>query len=374
MRQSLSCCIIVKNEEKKILSCLSNITILADEIVIIDTGSTDRTCEFIQQWVTKHNAGNNVKIIKAGKRFHDEDGDFHFGDAKTFAFENATKDYVMWIDASDVVTDQKTIKKEFLRHTNKNTQCYFVLPTSLDKSFAYNRTRIGRREYSYMQGRIHESMRFRVSEELERVFIPVIIKNRKKNRDNKRNLSALLKEWKENETGRTCFYIGNTYREMSDVKNALKWFRRRIYTFEFKEEFLEEYYKALECVAEISLILKSTAGISLTDVYDVSMDMIKKEPSRLEGYYYLALYYIETQQWEPALRALNYYKKCKKPDSYRLWLNKKIYSGKAILNLIQQCKTGIKYRGVLKPDQIMDLHETQNRPRSTFKSGNSQYM
>ena len=49
----LSVCMIVKNEELFLESCLRSVQGLADEIVIVDTGSTDRTKEIALQFTSK---------------------------------------------------------------------------------------------------------------------------------------------------------------------------------------------------------------------------------------------------------------------------------------------------------------------------------
>ena len=204
-RSTLTCCIVVKNEEKQIADTLNCINILADEIVIVDTGSIDATISIINKWIKKFNAESGVKVISVGDRFHDTDGDFDFGAAKTFAFENATKDFVMWLDATDRVTNQADVKKEFIKVTNKDSKVYFSLPTALSDSFAFIRARIGPRETAYVIGRIHEYMGFRNSQELTRHFIGHKIENKKINRDLERNLRQLKKEWELRPSTRICF-------------------------------------------------------------------------------------------------------------------------------------------------------------------------
>lgn len=84
---SVSLCMIVKDEEEALERCLSSVEGIADEIVLVDTGSTDRTKEI-------------------ARRFTDRIYDFEWVDdfaaARNYAFRLATKDYILWLDADDV--------------------------------------------------------------------------------------------------------------------------------------------------------------------------------------------------------------------------------------------------------------------------------
>ena len=91
-----SLCMIVKNEENNIENCLNSVKNLFDEIIIVDTGSTDRTKEV----VGKHtNKVYDFKWID------------NFSAARNFAFSKASKDYIMWLDADDIV--KKMIIKNY---------------------------------------------------------------------------------------------------------------------------------------------------------------------------------------------------------------------------------------------------------------------
>jgi len=85
---SVSLCMIVKNEEETLERCLASVADLVAEIVIVDTGSTDRTKEI-------------------AARFTDRIVDFQwvddFSKARNFAFSQATQEYIMWLDADDVL-------------------------------------------------------------------------------------------------------------------------------------------------------------------------------------------------------------------------------------------------------------------------------
>jgi len=52
-RPTLSACMIVKNEEKFLAQCLQSIKNAVDEIIVVDTGSTDRTVEIAQSFGAK---------------------------------------------------------------------------------------------------------------------------------------------------------------------------------------------------------------------------------------------------------------------------------------------------------------------------------
>lgn len=85
---TISLCMIVKNEEATIERCLSSVAEAADEIVIVDTGSTDKTKEIAGKFTNK---------------IYDFVWIDDFAAARNFAFSNATKDYILWLDADDVL-------------------------------------------------------------------------------------------------------------------------------------------------------------------------------------------------------------------------------------------------------------------------------
>ena len=88
----ISLCMIVKNEEAVLARCLDSIKDLMDEIIIVDTGSTDRT-----------------KEIAAG--YTDQIYDFawvdDFAAARNFAFSKASMPYIYTADADEVVSEEK---------------------------------------------------------------------------------------------------------------------------------------------------------------------------------------------------------------------------------------------------------------------------
>lgn len=85
---TISLCMIVKNEENVLGRCLSSVANLMDEIVIIDTGSTDQTKEIARRYTDK---------------IYDFPWQDDFSAARNFSFTKATMDYIYVADADEVL-------------------------------------------------------------------------------------------------------------------------------------------------------------------------------------------------------------------------------------------------------------------------------
>ena len=98
---TISLCMIVKNEERVLKRCLDSVRDLVDEIIIVDTGSTDAT-----------------KRIAAG--YTDKIYDFEwindFSAARNFAFSKAGCDYIFSADADEVLDDANNYALRELKH------------------------------------------------------------------------------------------------------------------------------------------------------------------------------------------------------------------------------------------------------------------
>lgn len=88
MQLPLSLVVITKNEEKNLSRCLKSVEGLSD-IVVVDSDSTDRTCEFAQ---------------KMGARVLKKDW-MGFGKQKRYAVEQAKNDWVLCLDADEALSD-----------------------------------------------------------------------------------------------------------------------------------------------------------------------------------------------------------------------------------------------------------------------------
>lgn len=82
---------IVKNEEQVLSRCLDSLAGLMDEIIIVDTGSCDRTREIAARYTDK---------------IYDYIWKDDFADARNFAFSKASMEYIYTADADEVLDDE----------------------------------------------------------------------------------------------------------------------------------------------------------------------------------------------------------------------------------------------------------------------------
>lgn len=107
---SISVCMIVKNEEAVLARCLDCLAGIADEIIVVDTGSTDSTPEIAR--------GYTDRVYPF--EWHDD-----FSEARNFAFSKATKDYIYSADADEVL-DLENQKKFRLLKENLSPETELV--------------------------------------------------------------------------------------------------------------------------------------------------------------------------------------------------------------------------------------------------------
>lgn len=125
MTKKLSACLIVRDEEENLEACLSSIRGHVDEIICVDTGSEDRTREVavrhganVYQFDWRSHPASFFQDTEEECRKFGAPGAYSgmwcladFAGARNESFKHATGDYIVWIDADDVL-----IGAENLRH------------------------------------------------------------------------------------------------------------------------------------------------------------------------------------------------------------------------------------------------------------------
>ncbi|WP_032121454.1 tetratricopeptide repeat-containing glycosyltransferase family 2 protein [Clostridium amazonitimonense] len=148
---TISLCMIVKDEEDVIDRCLDCVKDIVDEIIIVDTGSTDNTKEIIKEYTDK---------------VFDFQWIDDFSAARNYAFSKATKDYILWLDADDVIfeKDRERFKELKQNLDNKIDAVMMKYNVGFDEdgnvTLSYFRERLSKRikNYQWMEP-VHEYLK-----------------------------------------------------------------------------------------------------------------------------------------------------------------------------------------------------------------------
>lgn len=147
---TISLCMIVRDEEEVLEECLAQVKDLADEIIIVDTGSKDRTKEI---------------AARIADRVEDFVWQDDFAAARNAAFALARCDFCMWLDADDVITEKE--RKKFLKVKESLDLDIDVVVMDYAAGFGpdgrpnfiYPRERLIRNGRGYRwEGRVHETI------------------------------------------------------------------------------------------------------------------------------------------------------------------------------------------------------------------------
>ena len=146
MRNGIAACLIVKDEEEILERCLSSLSGV-DQLVVLDTGSSDRTIEIAQCFTSDVHV--SPPIVP-----------FHFAEARNRALSLAKQDWILTIDADEILVDGslEAFRKAFWRFAAASAfNAKFVLYDEEGKDpSSIMKMKVFRRSDWLWQYRIHE--------------------------------------------------------------------------------------------------------------------------------------------------------------------------------------------------------------------------
>lgn len=180
----LSLCMIVRNEEQRLKQCLESVKGAVDEMIILDTGSTDGTREIAARY-TPH--------------VHEYLWQDDFAAARNASFALATKPFIFWLDADDVMEKRELEKLIALKEELDDGVDAVMMPyhyaflSDGTPSLIFERERIVRRAAGFsFSGVVHEAMQ--VSGNVIHADIAVCHTGEHGTQSNRRNL-AIYEKW-----------------------------------------------------------------------------------------------------------------------------------------------------------------------------------
>lgn len=116
-KANISVCLICKNEEKNLESCLLSFKDYVEEIIIVDTGSTDNSINIAKKYAT---------IVESYSECNDSEGNIaNFSKARNRAKDLATKDCIMWLDCDDELSNPELLFNIY--EENKHKEIFQIL-------------------------------------------------------------------------------------------------------------------------------------------------------------------------------------------------------------------------------------------------------
>jgi predicted SAM-dependent methyltransferase len=293
LNSTISLALIVRDSSATLDKCLSTFKEIAEEIVVVDTGSVDNTVEIARKYTDK------VFFFK----WIDD-----FSAARNFSLSKCTCDFIFWVDSDDHILPEDIQKVKNLDLSDKEIViCNYVY--SHEPVCNVPRERIIRRSLGLrFEDEIHEYIPLTA-----KVYISDISTHHDKQQgSSERNLALLekvvlksryeLKEQiekkQEKEYGYYCssrslYYLGKEFFEIFRYDQAIIYLEAFVKRNDaFWEDVYQAHYQLANCYLN-----KGDEKKFKEHIYE----SMKVEEQRAEPYYLLGQFYMNKQQWNKAI-------------------------------------------------------------------------
>lgn len=185
-RPTLSACMIVKDEERFLGRCLESIRNAVDEIIVVDTGSTDRTVEIARRYGAKvyFHAWNNS-----------------FSEARNYSIQYATGDWILQIDADETLEQADIPLLHRAIQSNLYNAIYVAIHNAIpDGVSKHYFERVFRRGKAHYEGIVHNQLIVegaKASSEIRLYHIGYNLDEEQMRRKRERTIALLRKQIEE---------------------------------------------------------------------------------------------------------------------------------------------------------------------------------
>ncbi len=248
-------CMIVKDEENQIFKTINSCKDIVKSFYILDTGSTDKTKEIIENFCKE----NSIKLNLQSAPF--VDFSTNRNQNLFYVYENSTATHILFLDSNDILYGGK----ELIQYLSENPDYdgYFMTQKWEDDNnvtIKYKNYRCIRnnKKWKYT-GVVHEvivlenASNITINNPEIYIYQNRIEDNRKSNKRYKRDAELLLKEYNKNPNDtRSLYYLANTFYFMEEHKIARKYYKLRA---KF-DTYDEEKYQSMIRYAKSTFFLK----------------------------------------------------------------------------------------------------------------------
>lgn len=248
-KYTLSLAMIVRNEAKNLPVLWKSVERIVDEWVVVDTGSTDDTVK-----VARELGGDRVKVLEVGDRFVKEitacqaewmrsyydgikEGDrvFEFNHARDYSFSQCSKDFILWLDADDILFNSEKLAEIIDANLDPKKQLgiHMLYKYEVDQYqnsiVEHYRERVFPNNGTFRWvGRIHECVMPKVETQYIQVqpedchVIHNVPPERRASAFERNIRNLLLDYWEQSEKPdpRTLYYIGEALKVLNEDKSV----------------------------------------------------------------------------------------------------------------------------------------------------------
>ncbi len=289
--QTISLCMIVKDEEKYLEKCLQSVLKRVDEIIVVDTGSVDNTVDIAKE--------------KGAEIFYFQWNN-DFAEARNFSIKQAKMDYILVMDADEWLDENVDLQKVLASNKDHYTiRIKNELSSGgaiLHPAVRLFKNRIG----LHYSGKIHEHLNIEdptlnLSHEFGDVLLhhigykdDIVFEKGK----HERNLKILLEEVKKNPTGYNLYNLGNQYKSNQQYNEALKEYKKAFPLSKDRLYVTYLLYNMVDCLRNLG---------RYEEALNVIGAAIESFPNHTDFYFMQGRIYEEMHYYKDAEKA---YKKC----------------------------------------------------------------
>lgn len=294
-KPTISLCMIVKNEEDNLARCLDSTMDIVDEIIIVDTGSTDSTIEIAESY---------------GARVFNHPWEGNFSKARNYSLKHATCDWILILDADEELNNDDI---PIIKEVTENNDCLAVsfiiknkYKNSTQEGYA-QMVRLFKNSYGiYYKGIVHNTIHY--SGKCLYSSIKIIHHGYNLSEDKMEEkflrTSTLLKKQLESDPHNPVpyMYIGVAYLDRRMYEDAIINSKRAIHLAEAnglnKKDFLVSYYI-------VSAAYFEKKEFKCSEIF--ALMSVELDNQFLDGYCLLAFTYYNLKEYKKFMEASGKY-------------------------------------------------------------------
>lgn len=294
---SVSLCMIVRNEESSLSACLKSVSDAVDEIIIVDTGSTDRTLEVAGHY---------------GARCYSVDWEHDFAKARNVSLSHATKDFILVLDADELWLPESSsaLRQALLAHPDAGGffvhVCNQTDADELEEIEVSLNVRLFRNQPEYrFSGALHEQIAetiltgpragIIVDSQVKILHLGYMQRAVEEKQKKQRNLEIALREFEAHPgDGFRAFNLGVEYVRLKDWEKAIEAFEWANNWRAQKALWVPRFFKIF-----ISALMQCGKWEQAQRILDEGLDMF---PDYTDLHYLQGVAHYQRQEWVYGLR------------------------------------------------------------------------